>query len=260
MINYWTSREDKIITEEYPAAGTAIITKLPGRSKDALMKRAQNLGIKTVMSGKGQCGKIPWNKGSKKFYVCVGCNQKTTNKKYCTNDCYHRHRIVWNKGLTIEDLRVYNYSMKQREAVRGKPAWNKGLTKETDERVAKYANTHREQWKNSEYARRRGQEFGIQPNKWELQLLDILQEFDNTFEFIGDGRTQQIAGKWPDFINGDNKLVEFFGEYWHKYQEESERIEHFKKNGYDCLIIWGRDMKNLNTLQIKIGGFLRSTK
>jgi 5-methylcytosine-specific restriction endonuclease McrA len=45
-------------------------------------------------------------------------------------------KIAWNKGLTKEtDERVAKLIERSREAKKGKIPWNKGLTKETDERV-----------------------------------------------------------------------------------------------------------------------------
>ena len=49
-------------------------------------------------------------------------------------------RIPWNKGLTKEtDERVATYATKGGISRKGRPSWCKGLTKETDERVAKAA-------------------------------------------------------------------------------------------------------------------------
>lgn len=46
----------------------------------------------------------------------------------------------------------------------------------------------------------------------------------------------------PDFkVRGQKKLIELFGEYWHKPEEERVYIDEYEKVGYDCLIVWYRD-------------------
>ncbi len=53
-------------------------------------------------------------------------------------------RIPWNKGLTKETDERVKLSEGTKEKLRGKVAWNKGLTKETDERVAEGSERIRE--------------------------------------------------------------------------------------------------------------------
>ena len=81
-------------------------------SKESIEKRLKSL--------KGRI--IPWNKGIK-----TGPCSEETKKKLSEA----------NKGKK-PSLTAIKASI---EARKGKPAWNKGLTKETDERVAKYAKT-----------------------------------------------------------------------------------------------------------------------
>ena len=121
---------------------------------------------------------------------------------------------------------------------------------------------HKKLWQNNDYARLRLEKIGIKPNKKELQLNKILQElYPNEWKYVGDGYTF-IAGKNPDFmnVNGQKKLIELFGDYWHKIRKKDdsqERINHFKKYGFDTLIIWESELKedNYNNLIKKIGDF-----
>jgi len=72
-----------------------------------------------------------------------------------------------------------------------------------------------------------------------------------------------INGKNPDFINvnGQKKIVEMFGTYWHGESRTGlpnevhvqERKDIFKEYGYETLIVWQHELVNsdfvLNKLQ-----------
>jgi predicted transcriptional regulator len=85
-------------------------------------------------------GKVAWNKGL----------TKETNKSVAKNalgTSSTRQKLsaegnlpIWNRGLSAEDNLVWKQVCdKAHEARRGQTAWNNGLTKDTDERVAKNA-------------------------------------------------------------------------------------------------------------------------
>jgi len=102
---------------------------------------------------------------------------------------------------------------------------------------------------------------GMRPNKKELLLSQILNElFPNEYKYVGDGQFW-IENFNPDFINvnGQKKIIEFFGNYWHSKKEDIEkdkkRIETFKKYGYKTLIIWENELNNLDKLKEKIKEF-----
>jgi len=92
------------------------------------------------------------------------------------------------------------------------------------------------------------------PTKPEIYLTEILQQIvPEKYKYVGNFEVW-IGGKNPDWIsiNEKKQVIEFFGEYWHKVEHETERKEHFKKYGYDCLVIWESELKNLEELKQKI--------
>ena len=111
-------------------------------------------------------------------------------------------------------------------------------------------------------------------NKMEEKISILLVNLNiNSFEFVGN-YSLFINGKSPDFIDKERKLIiEFFGDYWHGEQfrkdtykdfksnkeHEEDRVNHFKNEGYNCLIIWESEFKNIKQLEDKIVGFC-STK
>ena len=101
----------------------------------------------------------------------------------------------------------------------------------------------------------------IRPNKPEIKILNILNEiFPNEWKYVGDFKFW-IDGKNPDFINhNEKKIIEHFGIWYHGRKmtgkeeklHEQERISHFKKEGYDTLIIWENELKDIEKLKGKI--------
>ena len=105
------------------------------------------------------------------------------------------------------------------------------------------------------------------PNKPETFLINLFNNLiPNMYKFCGDGTTW-IARKNPDFIRIDKKkkqVIEHFGDYWHGNQitglpreiEERRKKLHFRKYGYECLIIWEHELKNYRPLVRKILNFV----
>lgn len=48
------------------------------------------------------------------------------------------------------------------------------------------------------------------------------------------------------------KLIELFGDYWHKGEDPQDRINIFKKFGYDTLVIWESELKDINKVKNKV--------
>lgn len=95
----------------------------------------------------------------------------------------------------------------------------------------------------------------------DIEYIELINTKKNWFE-----REEQI---YKDFINNKliiDKFVEFCGYHWHEMkfngrsQEEYERdmIEDYNKNGFQCLVIWSNELKNLNKLEEKINKFVNT--
>ena len=95
------------------------------------------------------------------------------------------------------------------------------------------------------------------PTKPEKQLGEMLQTVcPNEYRYVGDGQVI-INGKIPDFANcnGQKKLVEMFGSYWHRGQDPQIRINAFRKFGFDTLVVWEHELKQPKLLADKIHQF-----
>ena len=94
-------------------------------------------------------------------------------------------------------------------------------------------------WTKPDYVKKQMKARGARPNHQEKFMVKCFP----FLQYVGDG-TLVIGGKCPDFkVKDQKKLVEFFGNYWHNINEEGERISHFKKYGWDCVIVWDSDLK-----------------
>ena len=54
---------------------------------------------------------------------------------------------------------------------------------------------------------------------------------------IGQGAQAQAVH------NKKRKIIELFGERWHKPEEEEQRITEFATSGYQVLVIWQKQLK-----------------
>ncbi len=104
----------------------------------------------------------------------------------------------------------------------------------------------------------------LKPNDQELFLENILEENYLPYKYVGDGQFI-LGGKCPDFlnINGQKKLIELFGKYWHnpKYfpnvQSPQDRIDYFAEYGFKTLIVWEQELKDKTSLKEKLVSFER---
>lgn len=98
----------------------------------------------------------------------------------------------------------------------------------------------------------------IKPNKKEIELFEILTTFlPNEYGINVKGNILILDGKIPDFvhINGKKKIIEHFGDYWHRNDDPNLRKNLFKSYGYETLIIWESELKNKTKLKNRIEVF-----
>ena len=89
-------------------------------------------------------------------------------------------------------------------------------------------------------------DFCILPNKLELRVQRWLDKlFPKEWKYVGDFQTF-IGGKCPDFmnVNGQKKLIEVFGDYWHQDDDPQKRIDHFSEYGFETLVLWERGINS----------------
>ena len=96
-----------------------------------------------------------------------------------------------------------------------------------------------------------------EPNNAELQLFGLLTYLELPYRYTGNAQFI-LNGKAPDFVhNKKRKIIELFGERWHRPEEEEVRITEFAASGYQVLVIWLRELrvKNRKKLSSRIRFF-----
>jgi hypothetical protein len=114
-------------------------------------------------------------------------------------------------------------------------------------------------WKRKEFRIKQTKANNTHPNKLEKRLIDLLQQlYPNEWKFVGNWEVV-IARKNPDFINvnGQKKIIDLFGNYWHTKEEENKRKEIFASFGYKTCVIWENEFSNLETLKNKLNLFVK---
>lgn len=107
------------------------------------------------------------------------------------------------------------------------------------------------------YVQKMAKAWNRKPNKPEALLINLLESmYPGQWKYTGDF-SLTINGKCPDFvnINGQKKIIELFGDYWHRGQNPEERIAAFKPFGYEALIIWEHELKNMVRVIDRIHSF-----
>ena len=198
----------------------------------------------------------------------------TTMKENMSN----KMKDAWNNTSTKLDRSTYSQMMRSKVGL--VDVWNKGLTKETDDRIRKrseemvgqirtkstkekISKTVKKLWKDDEYISKVVNSRCIRPNKHEKYLLEILNDVcPSEFEYNGGYEKKiMIDRKIPDFVHvSKKKVIEYFGEYWHNKEykdDEQTTIKKYNNQGYDCLVIWEKDLfTNAETTKKRILDFL----
>ena len=221
-----------------------------------------------------QKGGIPWNKGT------VGV-QKNTRKGKTNVEFYGVERAEelkkkYQKGQKGKHSGILNgmYGRKRSERVKnavrkankGRAAWNKNLTKETDVRVKKYADRlkivkgNMNLWLDSEVVSKILAGRGKSPNHLERLFIKLTPD---CVRFVGDGSwwRKLLNGKYknPDFkVTGQNKVIELFGDYWHRNDSPQELIDLYNQIGIACLVFWEHELYDQSELVVnKVLNFIQ---
>lgn len=124
----------------------------------------------------------------------------------------------------------------------------------------------KKQWENPETVRRFMVSNRAKPNGQERLLDGMINSITDEFAYNGDAsQGVVVGGKVPDFVNvnGKKQVIELFGDWYGQKKtgftegESEERLKLvYDKFGFDCLIIWERELKDANRLITKIREFL----
>jgi len=140
-----------------------------------------------------------------------------------------------------EMLRYYEEHPEKREEERqrGLKHWNDLERLEVEKQRMEGA------WKDSVYVEKTLDGLGHSPNKLELYFDELTPDY---VRFVGDGSWWRTLPngkhKNPDFkVKGQKKVIEIHGDHWHEGEDVTVLMEMFHRIGYECLIIWEKDLR-----------------
>lgn len=136
----------------------------------------------------------------------------------------------------------------------------------TEEHKKKLSLIAKKLWENIEYKEmmlKLGRKAMVhKPNKSEKILINLFNNNNLPISYVGDGKVW-FEGFNPDFIcNTKKKIIEVYGDYWHNLPRykvlDKKRIKSYSKCGFQTLVIWEHELKNLNQVIDKIRGFVEN--
>jgi len=153
----------------------------------------------------------------------------------------------WNKGLTKE---THPSLMRISQKLMGHPGQKGDENPSRRPEVRKILSEKRKKLlEDDEWTKKWLQSFHRSPNKPEQKLIEIIDKYNLPYKFVGNGEFI-IGGKNPDFlnINGEKKLIEIYGIYWHRNDNPEDRINLFKQYGFNTIIFWENELDDVEKI------------
>jgi len=171
---------------------------------------------------------------------CKYCKEEyltypSINLFFCSKDCMYK----WRKGKTWHE--IFENSKKMIEERKGKR-----YSIDTEFKKG-WQYTER----GKEIIKKRTVKLGKELSKVEQQAIRLFEDYKIPFDFVGDGKLI-VGSKNPDFIyrNNGKKIIEIYSDYWHRkdickywHQTEEGAILYYEVFGYNCLVIWEKELK-----------------
>lgn len=208
------------------------------------------------------CGEIPKSEEGAKY--CKG--HYSRSKKFKDKMKIKLEGATYMNDPEVKARHIASLNTKEikdKLSKNGKQRWKNPLYRKrmmkslnSEEIIKNAKNRAKEWWKDKEFQEKMQESRHTFPNQPETQLFNILQVlFPNEYQYTGNF-SNWINGKNPDFTHiEEKKVIELFGDYWHQGEDPNIRINHFNESGYECLIIWEHELKDVDNLEKKILNF-----
>ncbi len=174
--------------------------------------------------------KVPPRKIGKIFGVDGGAIKRALK--------YHNIRIRNTKEANREKIFSTEVRKNLSRAQKGK--------KHSEKHKEKIGRASKECWKRPEYVKNVLKATNKRPTNPEKAFDKITPEI---IRYTGNGawwrKLPNGKHKNPDFkITGQNKVIEIFGDYWHRNDDPQELINLYEQIGLRCLVIWENEVYN----------------
>jgi len=182
-------------------------------------------------------GQRPWNKLNlnEEEVIKLYSKKKLSPRKICK---------IFNCSFSV----VYDILKKNKILKNNRKDYQKNNL-DWYEKVSK---TKKKMWKNLEYRNKNVKAIlkGLpqEPNKLEKVTINLIQQNNLNFIYVGNGE-KIIDGFNPDFIHKSKKIIiEVNGNYWHSLpkmiKKDKRKLKAYKKNGFNTIVIWEKELKN----------------
>jgi len=123
----------------------------------------------------------------------------------------------------------------------------KKLSEETKLRISK---AHIGKHLSEEHLRNLIRGLRKRPTSLELQFQQIINKYNLPYKYCGDG-SFIVGFKNPDFfnINGDKICIEVANRYHHPEPYKENRIRHFDKWGWECMVFFEDELEESKVLE-----------
>jgi len=227
----------KIMSEEVIAKQSK---RMMGNTWQRNVPRSQKTRLKMSLTRKGKPTaphKLVYTEKGREIH-----RKLMASKKYCLGRKHTEEEI--------NNLRIKSKEIWSREDYRNNATLcARELWKKPDYRN-KVSLGLKRAWKKPEYRNKIVPKImlanNIRPTQPEIKMLALLGDIlPNEYKYTGSGDLI-IDGICPDFAhcNGMNKVIEVYGDYWHRGENPQDRIDKFREFGYDCIVIWEHEIKN----------------
>lgn len=202
----------------------------------------------------------------------IGCNWGKSGSKApnfkggpILVECAFCHKVIYRKRMKVLKSKSKRFFC----SLNCKGAWQKENQKFNDETKEKLRKASKKNWKDPKCREKTIRAIikasHVKPNKAELKLNNILQEFlPGQYALNVKAEIMLLGGKIPDFVNvnGEKKIIELYGDYYHRNEKlnsdgdgGAQRKNIFAKFGFATLIIWEHELKEEKILVRKIRKF-----
>jgi len=231
-------------------------------------KASEETKQKLVESHKGQ---VPWNKGVTGYTTSWKGRKHSEETKQILKETRKRQIFTDETRKKMSDTKKRMGNEPLLNHIKEHGSWNKGLTKETDDRVKKYGESQKgkvisEETRQKNREARMKQRLPKKDTSIELALqrgLDVVGiNYDTHLPVCGICQ--------PDIVFPEMKLAVFAdGDYWHnlpgKREKDLKQNQVLKENGWTVLRFWGREINSdiegcVNKIRKHIGFLIRVDK
>ena len=183
--------------------------------------------------------------------------------------------IPWNKGLSattnekIKRVADIRKGVKRSDEMKQQMSRSHIGLKQSQETVDKRKEKMKVIKQEKEYWDKLQKGLKLRPNKFEQKIAKFLP---SSFQYTGDFNPNGMF----HFVDGRNKnadftyfptrdyVIECNGDYWHgkdfieltPEDHEKDIVKNYEKIGVTCLVIWEHELKDLESLKIKIQKFI----